>query len=292
MRAREANVARGKYWDRPWGLVEGCTPVSEGCDHCWARAMDARFYGQQFVPRFRDEHLDIPLRRRVPTVFAVWNDLLHECVTPHQIHGAFGVMKERPEHTFLILTKRAERLPLCAEAWAYHFMGSEALRRIWLGVTVESAGHLDRLDALLRVPAAVRWVSLEPLLGPVDILRYTESGLECSVCNWRGCESDTDGCHFSDVGEELWACPECDEPCTHTPQAEGLDWVVVGCESGPHRRPAPWAWIRSVVDQCTEARVPVFVKQVGANPDGTGPVRRRFDRMPAWARRREVPKES
>jgi protein gp37 len=219
----------GKYWDKAWSLVDGCTPVSAGCDHCWSAAMAYRFWdytpGECLVDdkkRFRGviyprpDRLSIPTKTRKPTVFSLWNDLYHEAVPDDFIFRAFDVMCENPRHTYLLLTKRAHRM---AE-WVFKYIdryGVDAFpSHIWFGISAENQAMLDeRLPHLLRVPGK-RFLSLEPLLGEIDLNRSF---------------------YIKDV-----------------------QWVIVGQETGPHKRPCNPAWINLIIEQCQDFDVPVWVK--------------------------------
>ena len=150
-----------KFWDRAWSLVKGCTPVSEGCDNCWLRAMDKRF-GKAWSGDvlFREELLDLPLRTRKPTVWAIWSDLYHPAVTQQQLEAVIDTTWHAPEHTFLVVTKRPERAAQNTVLWpdnVYHL------------ITVETQSRADK-----RIPYALQILSkvgllIEPMLGPVDI---------------------------------------------------------------------------------------------------------------------------
>jgi protein gp37 len=148
-----------KYWDKAWSIIEQCTPVSEACTNCWLKAIDNRF-GRSWngEVKCRPDRLDIPLRIRKPTVFAVWSDLFHEAVPYEFIHKAYGVMLRCPQHTFLILTKRPRRM---AEYWSlntihalirYEVLSLKAgryngtqwpLSDIWHGTTCENQKAAD-----------------------------------------------------------------------------------------------------------------------------------------------------
>jgi len=209
------------------------------------------------------------------------SDLFHEALTNEQIAAVFGVMAAAPQHQFQILTKRAERMrnwfawvkadeldPLrsvCREASC--IIGSPAIHgrswtetldgalwplpNVWLGVSAEDQPTADeRIPLLLATPAAVRWVSAEPLLGPI---RFAMPAV-------------------SDPPEDVPTKPlanaeEWDDWKYWAARDRGLSWVVVGSESGPGARPMDVAWARAIVDQCFIARVAVFTKQI-ATPEG------------------------
>ncbi len=258
----------GKYWDKAWNPVTGCTPASEGCDHCWARAMHERFHGvgSFATVTFHPDRLEIPLQRRKPSVFFVdCCDPFHEDVPDEVLDRMMAVVAMCPHHRFLLLTKRPERMQgyfsgygggrapedRIAEA-ARRVGGDEAecraanaivgclgeghnvgwpMRNLWLGVTVEARSVAKRIWTLLKTPAMWRWVSLEPLIAPVDL-----DAIEAMCATWR--RGLTIGIY--------------------------LDWVTVGGETGPGARPCQVEWIRKIIDQCQASQVPVWVKQLGS----------------------------
>lgn len=277
---------RGLYWDKAWKLVEGCSKVSSGCDHCWSETetamrcghpnekiadrahnvmggMDAkRFDGSVLL---REDNLDLPLRTKKPTVFAVWNDLYHEDVPDAFRDRAYAVMARNHQHTYLILTKRTDRMTAywdglerdshvltgcryhnkkllrigCYSDWCYE--------KIWHGVTAENQQTAnERIPHLLRVPGK-RFISIEPMLGPVDLMNLSAP-------------SAIGTCYF-----------QCLHQCGDRP---GLDAVLLGGESGKAARPMHPDWVRSVRDQCAEADIPYTLKQWGewAPYDGSSPV--------------------
>ncbi|ULA64484.1 MAG: Phage Gp37/Gp68 family protein [Nitrospira sp.] len=290
-----------EWTDVTWNPVRGCAMVSAGCEHCYAMKQAHRFSGpgQPYAglteigaqgPRWTGritlvpEILDAPLRRRQPRRIFVnsMSDLFHEDVPQDFIHEVFAVMALSPQYTFQILTKRPERMRQLLDDKDYFFwslveghaqriyseqhpeenrdaisMGLAVhgpLPNVHLGVSVEDQVTADeRIPILLQTPAAVRWVSLEPLLGAVNVTKFFPRPLYHCV-----------GC-----GRELLreSCGKCStENNTETNATGGLNWVVCGGESGPRARPCDVAWIRSVVQQCDEAGVPCFVKQLGAKP--------------------------
>jgi protein gp37 len=157
--------------------------------------------------------------------------------------AALRVMLTCPQHLFLILTKRPERIgnnPPQSADWPFP--------NVWLGASVEDADHLWRVEKLLNTPATKRFLSLEPLLGPIDLRRFIpnrdEDG-QCTVC----------GQWFEDPHELTHECP---------PAYRQIHWVIVGGESGPGARPMQREWLDSVIWKCRAANVPCFVKQLGA----------------------------
>lgn len=249
-----------EWTDETWNPVTGCTKVSAGCKHCYAEAVFPRAYKADTVPlrradgspsgvfrgrRFTDvvthpERLSQPLRWRRPRRVFVnsMSDLFHEDVPRTFIDAVWSTMAEARHHIFQILTKRPARMlefmrDRKNKGWKADW------RNIWLGVSVEDQESAnERIPLLLQTPAAVRFVSYEPALGPVDFVRGGWSFLE----------------------------PLRPPPGNKTGWDRGLDWIIVGGESGPKARPFDVAWARSVIEQCKAAGVPVFVKQLGARP--------------------------
>lgn len=207
-----------------------------------------------------------PLSWRKPARIFVnsMSDLFHEGVSFEFVDRVFAVMA--PRHTFQILTKRAEcmftymqKRSKSAQPWkdaarslgySLEFEGLSLvpwpLPNVWLGVSVEDQQRADeRIPLLLQTPAAVRFISAEPLLGPVDLEALPSVS---GIGRYLDALSDA-GAKFSDVPGRL-------------------DWVIVGGESGPGARPCDIAWIRSIVAQCQRASVPLFVKQMGSRITG------------------------
>jgi protein gp37 len=271
-----------EWTDATWSPVVGCTHVSDGCDHCYAATLaggrlkhlplyadlteDGRFNGKvKMLP----ERLSMPLRWRKPRRIFVnsMSDLFHEGVSDDFIAHVFAIAVAAPEHTFQILTKRHARMRSLLSSLEHAERVAAHLAKLWqvqrvaplrgpvpnihLGVSVENQQWADiRIPALLDTPAAVRWISAEPLLGPID-LRLVR-GLDGQYGHA--------GSHFG-VGTD--ECPlgrhhHHDDRCTFP-----LDWVVVGGESGRAARPMHPAWARSLRDQCTGAGVPFLFKQWG-----------------------------
>lgn len=178
-------IAKGLYWERPLKLVEGCSYVSEGCQNCWS-AREAHMRSKQENPKIQEQYagltndackwngkirlmhknLELPLRIKKPTIWAVWNDLFHEDVPFDFFVDALNMMCEAGQHTYLILTKRPERMHKFIrniEDW-----DSSETPHIWLGTTVENQEQADkRIPILLQTPAAVYFVSHEPALGSI-----------------------------------------------------------------------------------------------------------------------------
>lgn len=225
-----------QWTDETWNPTTGCSRVSEGCRNCYIeRTPPFRMAGRKLGDpvQLHPDRLDSPLHWKKPRRVFVnsLSDLFHEDVSWTFILSVFTTMEKSPQHTFQILTKRPERMLPVVEWVGRKFieMGDLwPLPNVWLGVSVEDQKTADeRIPILLQVPAAVRFLSVEPLLGPVDLLYSAFNG------------ADSFG------------------------RMEGLDWVIVGGESGPKSRPCDLAWIRSIVEQCKGAAVPCFVKQLG-----------------------------
>lgn len=227
----------GKYWDKSWSLVDGCTPVSEGCEHCWSAAIQKRFLGDHSenplslvdqqglydgVIRIRKDRLNIPLKTRKPTIFSIWNDLFHEQVSAEFIIKTFEVMEHCKQHTFLILTKRPERINpvLFGQEGNFYLGGGDYMPNVWLGTTVENQEMADkRIPLLIRgADSFKRFLSFEPMLGEINN-QYL---------------------HTNDIHQ-----------------------VIVGAETGHHARPCKPDWIRSLRNQCEQANISLFVKNIG-----------------------------
>ena len=207
-----------EWTEATWNPVTGCDKVSPGCAHCYAermarrlRAMGTPNYANGFAVTLQPQMLEAPLKWRRPRKIFVnsMSDLFHEQVPAQFIDRVFGVMKQAHWHEYQVLTKRSQRLlELDASLpWASH---------IWMGVSVENHRFLHRIDDLRRTHAKVKFLSLEPLLGPLPSLNLS-----------------------------------------------GIDWVIVGGESGPGARPMNPTWVSSIRDQCAAARVAFFFKQWG-----------------------------
>ncbi|WP_100454668.1 DUF5131 family protein [Mycobacteroides abscessus] len=255
-----------EWTDATWNPVTGCDKVSPGCDHCYAETFAERWRGTRghyfetgFDVQLRPDKLDLPLRWTKPRRIFVnsMSDLFHDSVPDAYIARVFAVMALAPQHTFQVLTKRHGRMRSLLSSddfrsevtqtfvgWAVEDLSLKTghlesatgdwwpLPNVWLGVSAEDQKRADlRIPALLDTPAAVRFVSAEPLLGPIDL-------------------------HGDPIGKDsvFWI--------------GHLDWVIVGGESGPGARPMHPDWARSVRDQCVAAGVPFLFKQWGEwSPD-------------------------
>src|SRR5262245_55196214 len=229
-----------EWADRTWNPLTGCDRVSAGCDHCYALAMAARLKamgrrryqvdgsavtsGPGFGLSLHWDLLDQPRRWRQPSLVFVnsMSDLFHDRVPVLFIQAVFKTMAETPRHTYQVLTKRSARLLRLAPQLLWP-------PNVWMGVSVESQAQVIRAQRLPQVPARVRFLSVEPMLGPVDL---------------------SDGVlPFGPSSED------------RTPP--GIEWVIAGGESGPGARPCELAWLRDLRDQCRRAGVPFFLKQLG-----------------------------
>ncbi|TXH20578.1 MAG: phage Gp37/Gp68 family protein [Mycobacterium sp.] len=269
-----------EWTEATWNPVTGCTEVSPGCDHCYAKVIAERFRGGPAFPngfdvQLRPDKLDLPLRWRRPRRIFVnsMSDLFHDDVPDEYIAQVWAVMALAPRHTFQVLTKRHGRMRSLVGSG--HFAGLvykavnailaqgnpprlgddtivaaldgfargqfTVLPNVWGMVTAENQQWADiRIPALLDAPFAVRGVSLEPLLGPITLSQ-----------NWL-------------VAEERGAVFPADvRVLLKHHGVPMLDWVVVGGESGHGARPMHPDWARSLRDQCTAAGVPFLFKQWG-----------------------------
>ena len=207
-----------EWTDATWNPVTGCSKISPGCKFCYAerlakrlKAMGQANYRNGFEVTLQPQMLELPLRWKAPKRIFVnsMSDLFHDEVPLSYIQEVFAVMRHAHWHQYQVLTKRSVRL----------FDLSAQLRwepQIWMGVSVENEKHLDRIDHLGRTGAHVKFLSLEPLLGPLREIKL-----------------------------------------------RGIDWVIVGGESGPGARPVDPAWVTEIRDQCVLAEVPFFFKQWG-----------------------------
>lgn len=250
-----------EWADVVWNPVTGCTKVSEGCRNCYAERLAKRFWGER---KFADvqchpdrlaetDHFGTNPKR----VFVnSMSDLFHPDVPMEFIGEAITEMISHPTHTFMVLTKRPQRM-LEVMRW-YGLDLIKDGRNIWWGVSAENQEMADkRIPLLLQVPAAVRFVSCEPLLGPVD-LTHLYGGISIG--------ENIDLCVDALAGkyDAAWAGRK---TRTYSRLAElnagKLDWVICGGESGPHARPMHPDWVRSLRVQCLAAKVPFFFKQWG-----------------------------
>lgn len=250
-----------EWTEATWNPVTGCTKVSQGCKHCYAErdwSRLSRIGGNVYTGRsFGDvmchpERLGTPLRwKKSRRIFVnSMSDLFHEAIPDDFIVNVFDAMALAARHTFQVLTKRPERMiklmPRLAERYTCRDGSGWPLTNVWLGVSVEDQETADaRLPLLLQTPAAVRWVSAEPLLSEVDL-----RAIDLGELYWL--DAFTGQVHIAHDG----GMPAAKD---YRP----LDWVVVGGESGPKARPTHPEWVRFLRDQCQAVGTPFFFKQWG-----------------------------
>jgi protein gp37 len=213
-----AGSSKIEWTTATWNPVTGCTKVSPGCAHCYAErmskrleAMGQRNYRNGFRLTLQPHMLEVPLRWRKPQFIFVnsMSDLFHKDVPVEYVQQVFDVMRRAGWHTFQVLTKRAERLAELDAVldWPVN---------VWMGVSIEGRKYTDRIDYLRHTGAVTKFLSLEPLLGPLPDLNLS-----------------------------------------------GIDWVIVGGESGPGARSIQRTWVRAIRAQCRRAKVAFFFKQWG-----------------------------
>ena len=220
-----------EWTESTWNPVTGCNKISPGCKHCYAERMARRLkfmgserYVNEFKLTLHEDVINEPLNWKKPRTIFVnsMSDLFHEDIPVEFIQKVFEVMVKANWHTFQILTKRAERLEELATLLPWS-------KNIWMGVSVENQKYTNRINHLRKVPAAVRFLSIEPLIGKITRINL-----------------------------------------------KGIDWVIVGGESGPRSRFMDPDWVRILRDKCSSQNVPFFFKQWGGvNKKKAG---RRLDR--------------
>ena len=230
-----------EWCDATWNPWYGCRKVSAGCKFCYAEREMTR-YGRDFgaVTRAKDATFRAPLKWKEPKrIFTCsWSDWFIKEADPWRAE-AWNIIERPPQHTYLILTKRVERI-MSPNAnhrlpWA---PWEKPWPNVWLGVSVENQEQADkRIPILLQIPAALHFVSYEPALGPIDLRSYL--AIE----------------RLGDLAIEKSP----DHKITRS-----LNWVIVGGESGRTARPFEVGWAFDVLDQCKAAGVPCFVKQMGS----------------------------
>ena len=207
-----------EWTETTWNPVTGCTKISHGCKHCYAermsqrlQAMGAKKYKYGFVVTVHPEALREPISWKKPSLVFVnsMSDLFHKSVPSAFIESVFATMNEASQHTFQVLTKRPDRVVQLDGRLNW-------TPNIWLGTSIESSRWLGRMARLKETGAKTKFLSLEPLLGPLYDMDLT-----------------------------------------------GIDWVIVGGESGPGARPMEADWVRSIRDLCLRSDVPFFFKQWG-----------------------------
>lgn len=241
-------IAKGIYWSHGCTVVEGCTPVSEGCDNCWAAAMAHQYKRDFSKVAVHLDRLERVVKGKPGKLISLWNDLCHEQLSMQQHNQIMSIIDDNQQHTFLALTKRPSFILPQLKANGEHLPYPPNL---WLGTTAENQELADiRIPELLKCGSPKLFLSLEPLLGPIDI-----SFVGCPSCG---------------VSKQNWFpnyqfCKNCGLE-VHIDNLAQIKWTVVGCETGPNCRLCDPEWIRSIVQQCQAADVPCFVKAV--NVDG------------------------
>ena len=227
-----------EWTESTWNPLTGCTKVSPGCKHCYAERMARRLqamgqpnYANGFKLTLHEHVLEYPLSWKKPQMVFVnsMSDLFHQVVPLDFIQKTFNIMRQAHWHTFQVLTKRSSRL---VEIDKY----IEWPPNVWMGVSVENIDYISRIDHLRTTQAHTKFLSLEPLLGPLPGLNL-----------------------------------------------KGIDWVIVGGESGPGARPLQKTWVTDIRDQCQKARAPFFFKQWGGvrkKRNGRALEGRTWDEMP------------
>lgn len=263
-----------------WNPTVGCTKVSQGCKNCYAE----RDYGHWFPDvdfskvQLRSERLGQPLYLKKPRRIFVdsVSDLFHKDVPYTYIARVFSIMAIAKQHTYMILTKRPERMNsiladdefqnevaeqqeiVCGESsWCPDTDFDWPLPNVWLGVSVEDQKTADeRIPLLLQTPAILRFVSVEPMLGPVDIAYYL-NGCPEQISHQRFITRDM----AMDAGDMMLEGQPYDYDGWQQ-TCPPLDWVICGCESGKNARPMDIEWARNLKNQCHEAHVMFFLKQM------------------------------
>jgi protein gp37 len=304
----------GIQWtDEVWNPTTGCDRISDGCEHCYALTMARRLKGMGQPKYQRDgnlrtsgpgfgltvhpDALALPLQWREPRRIFVnsMSDLFHRDVPDEFIVQVFTVMAQADRHVFQLLTKRHGRMRSILSGDRLRIAVEDAVQvslrwplpNVWLGVSTENQHWADiRIPALLSTPAAVRFISAEPLLGPLDL--------------------GVGDPHRGHDGDGVYGfphpriCLDCSDPegeddvqfFTREPDACGISWVIVGGESGPGARTMSIRWARTLVQECQSADIPVFVKQLGSalgRELGAGPKGGDWEKWPEDLRVREFP---
>lgn len=269
-------MSTGISWtDEVWNPTTGCSKVSSGCKNCYAETLAPRLAamgqkGYTALPwtvgnaaenvHLHPERLEKPLHWKKPRRVFVnsMSDLFHELVPDEFIRDAWRVMRDARQHTFQILTKRPERMAAWLEDnvygpaeygdWTLSEMGGGMVKNVWLGTSVENQEAADeRIPHLLACPATVRFLSCEPLIGPIDLKKFYPSA--------------------SDSGFETIALSS---TLYGGQRLRLVDWVIVGGESGRGFREMNLDWARSIRDQCRNSDAAFFFKQSSSIRPETG----------------------
>lgn len=227
-----------EWTESTWNPITGCTKLSDGCAYCYAERMSARLHamGQKnyrngFKVTCHDYLFEQPLHWKKPRMVFVnsMSDIFHDDIPDSVIISLFNTMKKAHWHTFQVLTKRADRLQKLSSQLPWE-------KNIWMGVTVENQKCSNRIKKLLKTGAYIKFLSMEPLLGPVQDISF-----------------------------------------------EGIDWIIVGGESGPGARPMKEEWVLDIKSQCEKGKIPFFFKQWGGvnkKKAGRMLLKRTWDEMP------------
>ncbi len=297
-----ADGSKIEWTDATWNPVTGCSVVSPGCTNCYAMRLagsrmkhhpsrkgltDSSKAGPVWngQVRFNEQWLDQPLRWKKPRRIFVCahGDLFHENVPDEWIDRVFAVMALSPHHQFQVLTKRADRMRAYLAFGAgyrerLNAIGSAVLElddervllshalplpNVWLGVSVEDQARAkERIPALLETPAAVRFVSAEPLLGPIDFQAIWARRSDGVETLWDALTPP--GVHHHPDNDPANPHVQTVVRAAQRAMRPTLDWVIAGGESGPGARKMELEWARSILEQCKSAGVSVFMKQLGA----------------------------
>lgn len=267
-------MSKIEWTGKTWNPTIGCTKVSEGCRNCYAEKMSIRInsmasnrmmglwseysailkfdyseYANGEAVGFNGDlkllyhRITQPFHWKKPQIIFVnsMSDLFHEKIPFEFIAYVWEIMFDTERHTYQILTKRPERMLEFSKWMENKKVRAIDYKNVWLGTSIEDQKTAnERMDILQKIPAKVRFLSIEPLLEKVKIYEKIKK----------------------------------------------INWVIVGCESGPKRRPCKLEWVESIVEQCKDATVPVFVKQISIN----GRVEKNINKFPEHLRIREYPK--
>jgi protein gp37 len=233
-----------EWCDRVWNPITGCSPVSDGCQNCYAKRMANRLKGRYgyskddpFRVTFHPDRLKEPVHWKKPSRIFVCSmgDLFHDDVDGEWLKDIFSIIRAYPHHTFLILTKRPQNV----NKRYFDYFGHTSYSHVWLGVSVEDQKTADeRIPILLQILAAYRFVSVEPMLSNIILKK-----------EWF------ERIHYKYGGEHRKG------PLWDGIIIPGISWVICGSESGPKRRPCKVDWIRNLKNQCINAGIPFFLKQ-------------------------------